>query len=354
MRLGRSLYDAQGRVLLQRGMELRAGYLEKLKRYYPVIYVDDEISEGIELPEVISPERRLEMQRVLAAQWGKMQNSLVSEKVYVEPNFSRSLRQQMKDLLETLQQTPVIHEDLASLASYDNNTYVHSVNVAIYALTIGMALEFADGALIDLGVGAMLHDLGKIWVANEILNKQGALTPEEYESMKKHTEYGHNVLAKQPELSYVVAHCAYQHHERLNGSGYPRGLRGDDVHIFAQILAVADVYDAMVTHRPYRSGMAPADVMEYLYSRAGTEFSFLAVQHFGRKVAMYPVGSEVSLSDGRRAVVVAVHDELPARPVVRALQIEDNRIAQIDDIDLASTLNVTIVQSRAPAMASMD
>ena len=194
----------------------------------------------------------------------------------------------------------------------------------------------------DLGVGAILHDVGKMWVPTEVLNKPGRLTDEEFAVMKKHTEYGHELLARQPELSFLVAHCAFQHHERINGTGYPRGLGGEEMHLFAKIISVADVYDALVMNRPYKSGMSPSDAMEFLFSNVGSHFEIDIVSQFSRKVSMYPLGTQVTLSDGREAVVVNLHDSVPNRPIVRILGDDP---AKMEDVDLARTLNLTIVKS---------
>lgn len=160
--------------------------------------------------------------------------------------------------------------------------------------------------------------------------------------MKRHTELGHELLIRQPELSYQIAHCALQHHERLNGAGYPHGIRADEIHLYAKIIAVADVYDALVINRPYRAGIAPAEAMEYLFSMVGNQFDLEIVSHFSRRVSIYPIGTQVLLSDGRVGVVVKLHENLPSRPVVRIL---GEGTFDVHDIDLTKTLNLTIVQS---------
>lgn len=207
--------------------------------------------------------------------------------------------------------------------------------------------------LLDLGTGAMLHDIGKLWVPESVLNKTDKLTKPEWEIMKSHATWGHQALSRQHELSYLVAHCAYQHHERIDGSGYPRGLKGDQVHIFGKIIAVADVYDAMVMHRSYRAGMVPAQVMEYLFSQAGIAFDLDLVSIFSKRVALYPLGTSVTLSDGRSGIVVSIYDQIPLRPVVRIVQDELKEGALQEDVDLTKQLNLTIAQSENAAVIDL-
>ncbi|OPG17292.1 HD-GYP domain-containing protein [Ferroacidibacillus organovorans] len=345
MILARSLYDGQGRVLLQKGVSLKDRYIDKIKDGYASIYIDDEISEGIEIPQVITEQLRFQMQQTLASEWDTIQRTLSVQRPTSSKLFAKSLRDQVKQMIQTVQHTTIIKEDLASLAGYDNVTYVHSMNVAIYSLLIGASLFLSDSMMLDLGLGALLHDIGKIFVPTEVLNKPDKLTADEYKLMQTHAELGHNFLAKQPELSYLIAHCAFQHHERLNGKGYPRGLRGDEIHLFGRIIAVADVYDAMIMHRPYRRGIVPSEAMEFLYSRADSEFDLKIVSLFSKRVAMFPIGSEVHLSDGRNAIVVELHENIPGRPVVRVFQDATGKEVAPYAIDLATQLNITILSS---------
>lgn len=342
MHLGCHIYDARGRILLRRGVVLRDSYIARLQANFGAVYIEEEGFDDVEVPEVLSRELREAVQRSLSAEWTRMRAEASFERVSFSRNFARALRENMRSVLAAVQSTTCIREDLASLAGYDNLTYVHSLNVAIYSLTLGVALGLPDSMLLDLGIGALLHDVGKMWVPTEVLNKAEKLTAEETAIMQTHTELGHELLIRQPELSYQIAHCAFQHHERLNGTGYPRRLQGPEIHLYAKIVAVADVYDAMVINRPYRPGMAPAEAMEYLFSMAGSQFDLEIVSQFSRRVSIYPVGSQVLLSDGRVGVVVSLHDQLPSRPVIRILS--DRREEQVD-VDLAERLNLTIVQS---------
>ena len=350
MRLGRTLYDEYGRVLLSKGVEIREGFIDKIQKDFAVVYIDDEVTEGVEIKEAVPMELRLQTQSILRTQWDLWKSNATLDKVSIDRRIAKSMRNQMKNLLSIIQGTTILQEDLSSVATYDNQTYVHSINVAIYSMIIGLSMGLTENMLVDLGLGAMLHDIGKIWVPVDVLHKPGKLTADEYDVIKKHADLGHEVLVKQHELSYLVAHSAYQHHERLNGSGYPRGLVGDEIHLFGKIIAVADVYDAMVMHRPYRRGMLPSEVMEYLYSRVETEYDLNIVALFSKKVSMYPIGTEVKLSDGRTAIIKDTNPNFPGRPIVRIIQNERGEATAHEEVNLIDHLYLTIVNAHDGAI----
>lgn len=346
MTLGRSLYDAKGHVLLREGIALKPSYIQRIQQLFPVVYIHEPEFEDLEVPETIPQELRQALHQTLADQWERLKTQPSDTVQLEETQFARALRNQLKQLIDAVQNTPCIMENLASLAGYDNSTYTHSINVAIYAAIVGIALHLRESRILDLCVAAILHDVGKMWIPGEILNKPGSLNEEEWNTLKSHTTLGHAFLLRQPELSYPVANCALEHHERLDGSGYPRGLLGNDIHEFAKITAVADVYDAMVTHRPYRKGLLPSDVMEHLVALSGVQFDPEVVQAFTEKVSLYPVGTEVTLSDGRSAVVTNRSSD-PSQPVVRVFT-----NGPAEDIDLSEHRHITILQARHEAISN--
>ncbi len=354
MILGRSLYDGTGRVLLQQGQMIKGSYIEKIKNQFSSVYIEDTLSEGITYEELVPQETRTRVIQTLSDTWNSWKREGSSfDRIVIGQKFAKELRQHVSTLVEVLEHTTIIREDLAAVAGYDHATYVHSMNVALYSLMLGQAIGLSHSMLLDLGTGAMLHDIGKLWVPEEVLNKPGLLTEKERDIIKNHADWGHSALSHQHELSYLVAHCAYQHHERLDGSGYPRALKGDQIHIFGKILAVADVYDAMVMHRPYRSGLVPAQVMEYLFSQSGIGFDLDLVAIFSKKVALYPLGSTVTLSDGRIGLVVHIYEQLPMRPVVRLFKNRAGESFDPIDVDLTQQLNITIEEAQNTAVIEL-
>ena len=163
-----------------------------------------------------------------------------------------------------------------------------------------------------------------------------------------HTEYGFEILRKDPSVSLLSAHCALQHHEKLDGTGYPRGLKGDEIHPYGKILAVADVFDALTSNRPYRKAMLPHEAMEILYGETYTHFDPKYVKTFQRSVATYPVGLTVKLNTGETGVVVHYEMGAPNRPTVRVLN--DPTGDSVDkpyEIDLAKHPSIMITECDA-------
>ena len=215
------------------------------------------------------------------------------------------------------------------------------------ASTMELASRIAShyGAALDadlLLVGAFLHDVGKMQVKKDILLKPGKLTEEEYEQIKLHSEHGYRMLKEVPNLPLLVAHCAYQHHERINGSGYPRGLKGQDIHLYGKIIAVADVFDAVTTNRVYRKAMLPHEALEILYAGAGTLFEQNIVEAFRNSVAVYPVGLTVILNDRRIGVVVRQNMGTSNRPVVYIIEENGVPVEEPYELNLMKTLDIVI------------
>lgn len=237
---------------------------------------------------------------------------------------------------------------LARLKSFDDYTFAHCVNVCILSLALGrqMGMERAD--LEDLGTGAILHDIGKMLVPDKVLNKPGKLTDEEFAIMKTHAELGGDMLsgAKINEAALLVA---TQHHERYDGSGYYKGLAKSDIHLFARIASVADVYDAMTSKRVYQSGMVPEDALKRLYLMRGTHFQPEIVERLIICLGIYPIGTFVELNTGELAVVKMVNRSHPMQPRIQLLSDREKRHCKTPmEVDLKDEIGRWIVATRKP------
>jgi HD-GYP domain-containing protein (c-di-GMP phosphodiesterase class II) len=227
------------------------------------------------------------------------------------------------------------------------NTYVyqHSLNVSIYTTMLGMAFGYNRDELMTLGLGSLLHDIGKTKINWELLRKPRLFTQEEFMEVQRHAEYGFKMLKDEPNIPLIAAHCAFQHHERINGSGYPRGIKGADIHDFAKWIAIADSYDAMTTHRAHRDAMLPHQAMESLFAGTGTLYDQKKIAFFRDHVAIYPIGITVTLSTGESGVVTDINPAAPQRPVVRVLHDpQGQRLTQPYEVDLMKQLTVMIKQ----------
>lgn len=203
---------------------------------------------------------------------------------------------------------------LTRLKGYDDYTFVHSVNVGVLCLTLGRSFALSRREMEILGIGALLHDTGKIRVPAAILNKPGRLGDREMEEIRRHPLYGLEVLESAEGIPDESKRVAYQHHERWNGGGYPRGLRAGEIDRYGQIAAVCDVYDAMTSDRVYAKGMPPHEGIRKIHGFAGVHFSEEVVQRFIRCMGIYPVGTMVQLDTGEIGVVTSLNRDKILRP----------------------------------------
>ncbi|MEW6523510.1 MAG: HD-GYP domain-containing protein [Bacillota bacterium] len=310
--LARGVYTADGRVLLRSGVKLTAAYVGHLiQKGYTSVYVHNELVPGLEASDAIKEATRV---RATALMTSALDDARSSRPIdYVR------IGQVVDDILADLHKESGFVFELSTLRSIDDYSFVHSVNVCVLSIILGQSLYLGYRDLKRLGVGAILHDIGKVKVPVELLLRKGSLNPAEFELVKAHTNLGFEIIRSHPEFSMVSAHVALQHHERLDGSGYPRGLRGGEILDFGLIAGVADVYDALVSDRPHRPGYNPADAMQQLVRGAGTLFDERLVRQLIEVVAVYPVGSIVQLSDGTIAVVVRQQRGRPSHPVVAVI-----------------------------------
>lgn len=210
--------------------------------------------------------------------------------------------------------------NLSRLKSFDEYTYHHSLNVAVLSIALGRSLGLVRDELRRLGIGAILHDVGKMRVPQEILNKPGKFTAEEFSVMKTHTFRGAKLLLESEEMEKECSAVALNHHERYSGNGYPRGIAGMAIGKPGLISAIADVYDAMTTRRVYDPGTTPQEALGRLFEWGGAEFHPVYVQKFIRCVGIYPVGTVVALDTGETGVVSAQNRPNLLRPWVRILR----------------------------------
>jgi HD-GYP domain-containing protein (c-di-GMP phosphodiesterase class II) len=207
-----------------------------------------------------------------------------------------------------------------------------------------MGLDRAQ--LFNLGMSAILHDVGKFFIDKEILNKPGRLSFDEFEIIKKHSEIGCEYLRQHFYYSSSISTGVLLHHERFDGAGYPYGRKGFDIHIFARIIAVADVYDAITSLRPYHEPVLPSEAYEYIMGSSGRHFDPDVTDIFIRKIAPFPEGMEVLLSNGLRGIVFKNNSHFMTRPLIKLLPINGREPKEEfcnlgDDPDM---LSVTIIK----------
>ncbi|MBK5939485.1 HD-GYP domain-containing protein [Halochromatium roseum] len=225
---------------------------------------------------------------------------------------------------------------LHRIRSVDRYTFEHSINVAVLMIAFARSLGLETSLIEEIGLGALLHDVGKSQIPDAILNKPGKLTPAEFEVMRSHVDLGHEILAQTSGVSATALDIVVEHHERIDGSGYPKAKSGASISRFGQMAAIVDVYDALTTRRVYHDAMPPSKALRSLLQESPQQFDRTLIQQFIRCVGIYPIGTLVRLESQRLAVVVETGREQLLKPVVRLVfDINKHQRLMPQDIDLS-------------------
>ncbi|MGL1863343.1 MAG: HD-GYP domain-containing protein [Pseudodesulfovibrio sp.] len=231
---------------------------------------------------------------------------------------------------------------ICKLRNFDEYTYTHCINVAILAVILGKKLGYSREKLELIGMAGVFHDVGKSVIPTKILNKPGKLSDGEMNVMRTHPLRGYQSLKEQAGIPIEVLRGALEHHEKYDGSGYPRGLKGDEISDVARLLAVVDVYDALTSKRVYKDPMPPGKVLAMMYKWRVTDFHPNIVEQFIKSLGVYPVGSFVHLSTSEYGVVVDLSPEDPLNPSVRIAFNKDMRQKLVRTINLSNTDEISI------------
>jgi putative nucleotidyltransferase with HDIG domain len=249
--------------------------------------------------------------------------STVAEQVWEAARTGQPDPRQARDVIESLSQAVSQNRTaliaLTALKDYDNYTFTHMVNVAILTMAQARALGIEGAMLRELGMGGLMHDIGKVRTPIEILKKPDRLTDDETVIMRRHVVDGAEMLRRTPEIPSVAPVVAFEHHLRLDGTGYPAGVRRTHLNLATMLCSIGDVYDAMRSQRAYQGALPTDRILEVMKYRDGTQFDQHLVRRFVQLLGIYPPGNLVKLDDGAIAVVVQVHAPDPYRPRVRVI-----------------------------------
>ncbi|MBI2885950.1 MAG: HD domain-containing protein [Chloroflexi bacterium] len=376
MKLGQSIYGHRGELLLAAGVALSPQHLRLLReRGYYLIFAEDGRTDDIEIPEIISDQVRSTGLRVVqdmqsflerAAETVPRSSVSAAKRGMDGAAFARATRDK-RPLVELSQAATAIVSEILdrdarlgidAIRLHDEGTFGHSVGVAVAGVVIGKQLRLSRDALCVLATGCLLHDIGKIFVAPEVLNKPGKLTEDEMAMVRQHPALGYQAAKQLFGPGIISNHIPYQHHERQDGTGYPRGLvgsnrvprpgtrrSGGEILPLAEVASIADVYDALSSHRPYRPALPPDQVIQILQQSAGASLNAGIMDSFLGVLALYPVGEEVVLrrQKGESLVGVVIRQSADlARPVVRLLRDAGGRPIPPEEVDLSSLLDLEI------------
>ncbi len=311
MKVAKTVYSSIGQILIAAGMVLDTSLINRLIELgIGSVYVGDEFGLIIdEYPDVVSEPIRLSaIQNIRTVIDGLERKHQLNVK---------AIRETSDNLVNEILRNRNILLSCCDIRSFDDYIFSHSINVCILSLMMAVTMGYNYLKLTQLGIGALLSDIGMTRIDKYVFDKPQALNQEEFSQVKMHTELGFEMLRTNEDVPLLSAHVAFQHHERWNGMGYPRNLGGNDIHDYARIVAVADVFDALTADRPYRKGYSIDEALEYINTMSTYYFDPECVNALMANVARFPPGSIVILSTGEIGQVVNVNPLTPTRPLIR-------------------------------------
>jgi HD-GYP domain-containing protein (c-di-GMP phosphodiesterase class II) len=329
MKIDQCVVDRMGRNLVARGAILDEYVIESmLKLGVMSVYIQEGEYEEDEVP--LSPVAEKNVQRLRTEDRSKVKLSAsvrkrVSEGIQFiysntdSPELTTATNHIASDLMAAIEDNHAVAIDISALKTSDEYTFKHSVDVATMSMILAKKQGLSRQEVQEIGIAGLLHDVGKTKIPPEILNKPDRLTEEEFAVMKQHSVYSYHIVKDRSEYNDTIALGVLQHHEKMNGSGYPLGLTEDQISPYARILSVADIYDALVTERPYKSAFSQRDAVEMIMSMTH-ELHMPAMRAFLESMILYPVDSVVSLSNGEQARVVKNNPAYILRPTVVGVQ----------------------------------
>lgn len=333
--LAQTLFDGYGKILLPAGTKLNVPYVNRIRQsgfYY--IYIKDEALDDIKYDRTIVNLKQRTVERLPSL----FKNILNKD----QKNIKESLYM-VNELVSYIIKEGDINTNLYEINKYDNYTYVHCVDTGIMSIFLGRFLGLGVDDLSNLGTAAILHDIGKIQVPEKIINKIGVLEKSEFDEIKRHTIYGYNALKNAGITEINTLAGVLEHHEKVNGTGYPLGLTGDKINIFAKIVSVCDVFTALSANRSYRERFNPNEAYEFILSNINIAFDKEVVDKFKQNFSIYPLGACVKLSNGIEGFVIKQNKFFPDRPIIRVSydHITRKKICPYE-LDLLTALDITI------------
>ncbi|HBU12780.1 MAG TPA: hypothetical protein DEB31_08685 [Clostridiales bacterium] len=321
--------------LLKKGMKLSQAFIDRLYRFGVAgVYVRDDLTGDV-MPSQPLMNERMKASTLNDLEW-VFKHSTGENTPEANEKYIQSMDDTVVKLVNLVKDNQSQHVNINDLKAYDEYTYHHSLSVAVLSLSIGLKLGLSQDEMHKLGFSAILHDIGKMEIPIEIINKPSKLTAEEFEIVKKHPVFGGEYLKNNNVNDQEIFDAVVGHHEMVDGMGYPEHRTESEISYFSKIISVADVYDALTSHRPYRDPMLPSQVAEYVMGNCGAAFDIDVVRAFLKKIEFFPVGSFVEFHDGRKAVVIG--NENPLHPVVRLLEPPFATLDLFNDRDTYNTV----------------
>jgi HD-GYP domain-containing protein (c-di-GMP phosphodiesterase class II) len=313
MVLAKDVLDRSYTLMLSKGTVLTAEMVERLQNLEPADFFVKDLSADLK-----DEHEKIITQR-LSAGHARVINAVSRNLKAVTENHSLDT-DILKNMVDEIQSQININSNvllnLSHIKTFDTYLFSHVVNVSVLALIIGKQLKLSDQDREDLGLAALLHDFGMVKMNNAIFDHDRKLSSKEWEEIKRHPEYSAALLKSSGSFAPDIIAGIMDHHERLDGSGYPQGKKGPEINYFGKIIAVADVYDACISPRKYRNRLTPRRALQNLLSQSHL-FDLDVLRAFVAAMAIYPIGSFVRLNSGEIAKVIGCNSSGPFRPEIR-------------------------------------
>ncbi|MDD2914429.1 MAG: HD-GYP domain-containing protein [Gallionella sp.] len=333
------------------------------------VYIDTKLGLGVDFSEAEAEEEE-EIEAPVSEPTILVKRSPAEEFEYAKNLYSNAnqlMQDMMKDvrmgkqikveqcepmvdnILDSIFSAPSALLPLAQIKTSNEYTFQHSVSVAALAVAFGRVLEMPRTEIKELALGGLLHDVGKAIVPGNILNKPGKLDDAEFVVMKSHAANTADLLKGLEGISEVAFNAAAQHHERFDGSGYPKGLKGEQISQHGQMLAIVDVYDAITSIRVYHKGMSPTEALRKMYEWSGSHFNPRLVQAFIKGIGIYPAGSLVRMESDKLGIVREVVPDKLLQPVVQYIY-DCKKMSYIP----AETVNLSVSEDKIKSHESFE
>lgn len=329
IKLGKDIFTYDGKLLLTKGTVITEEHLKGFaSRGIREIYIME-----------ATPQLRAakSFEEAFDDSLDVVKSFMLEAKLGQNPDY-KEIENSVETLLEQVFSITDIFRHMRLMKDKDDYLFTHSINVSLLSILIGRWLKCTEEEIRLLGMAGMLHDIGKIYISNDILNKPGKLTPEEFEEVKKHPILGYNLVTQNEDLNENIAKAVLMHHERLDGSGYPMGTKGK-INFYAAVVAVADVYDALTSNRAYASKLSPYTAADILWQESFGKLDPRIAKVFYDRVTNFYVGNEVVLSNNKRGVVIYVDRCNPTRPIVMVGENEFINLAEEPGISIMEVID---------------
>jgi len=338
MRLAKDVYNSEGILLVPKDTLLTANHIIKINLYQiHDIYVysqEEQVAPVNQMRQALaSTPEFIEFSYKYDRKVEDIQKQL-AQIVSSGAINTKSLTALVDDILDSTVSQSQLFSYMCRLNSADDVTYNHSMNVSLLASILGKWLDMSEESIKELALAGLLHDIGKIMVNQTILNKKGPLTDEEFAHIKQHTTLGYQMVMGS-DLPTGIKQAVLMHHEKMNGEGYPLGLKWESIHPYPKIISIVDIYDAMTSERPYHKRFHPLDVIrmfeEECYGLLDTQYLYVFLEH----IALNFIGEQVLLNNGQKGEIIFINKQSPSRPLIKK---EDGTI-----IDLLKDVSIFIV-----------